>query len=160
LLFQQPQNTDTPVKMKGFELLYQQRFDFITQGLGALLNYTRLDSGESVVVGLARDNYNATVYFERPSFAARLSYNWRADYVECTVNCFATEPLPQYRQEAGYLDLSTSYNFEAFGQKLTVSLEGLNLTDEVEYAYFGHTNRAAVFNQPGRTFLLGIRGTF
>jgi outer membrane receptor protein involved in Fe transport len=51
-------------------------------------------------------------------------------------------------------------NFETFGQKLTLSFEVLNLTDEEEYSFAGYENRAYVYNAPGRTFLLGLRGQF
>jgi outer membrane receptor protein involved in Fe transport len=51
-------------------------------------------------------------------------------------------------------------NFETFGQKFTVSLEVLNLLDEEEYSFLGYENRANVFNAPGRTVLLGLRGQF
>ena len=67
-------------------MLYQQRLDFLLNGLGINFNYTLLDSADRVVTGLAEDNYNAIVYYETPRFATRLSYNYRGDYIECTVN--------------------------------------------------------------------------
>ena len=80
--------------------------------------------------------------------------------MECTLNCNSTSPLPVYRAEAGYLDFNSSVNFETFGQKLTLSFEVLNLADEEEYSFNGFENRAYVYNAPGRTFLLGLRGQF
>lgn len=62
LLFNQPQNIAGITKIKGAELFYQQRLDFLLNGLGVNLNYTNLDSGDRVVLGLAENNYNATVY--------------------------------------------------------------------------------------------------
>jgi len=84
----------------------------------------------------------------------------RGDYIECTLNCGSTSPEAQSRKEAGYLDLNSSVNFETFGQKLTLSLEVLNLTDEEEFSFLGYENRANVYNAPGRTFILGLRGQF
>jgi TonB-dependent receptor len=160
LLFNQAQNIPGLTKIKGFELLYQQRLDFLLNGLGVNFNYTLLDSGDRVVTGLAEDNYNAILYYETSRFATRLSYNFRGDYIECTVNCGSTSPEAQSRREAGYLDFNSSVNFETFGQKLTLSLEVLNLTDEEEYSFLGYENRANILNAPGRTFLLGLRGQF
>ena len=160
LLFNQAQNIPGITKIKGAELFYQQRLDFLLNGLGVNLNYTNLDSGDRVVLGLAEDNYNATVYYETPRFATRLSYNFRGDYIECTLNCNSTSPEAVSRAEAGYLDFNSSINFETWGQKFTLSLEVLNLTDEEEYSFAGYENRAYVFNAPGRTFILGIRGAF
>jgi iron complex outermembrane recepter protein len=160
LLFNQAQNIPGMTKIKGIELFYQQRLDFLLNGLGVNFNYTNLDSGERVVLGLAEDNYNAIVYYETPRFATRLSYNFRGDYVECTLNCNSTSPEAVFRAEAGYLDFNSSVNFETFGQKLTLSFEVLNLADEEEYSFAGYENRAYVYNAPGRTFLLGLRGQF
>jgi iron complex outermembrane recepter protein len=160
LLFRTPINIDSTTYLKGIELLYQQRLDMLLQGLGATLNFTRLDSGNEVVVGLADYNYNAVVYYEQERFAVRLSYNFRDNYVECTVNCGSTSPEVGYRKEAGYLDLSSSVNFDAFGQQLTLSFEALNLTDEEEYSFYGYDNRTNTLNRPGRQYILGIRGQF
>lgn len=160
LLFNQARNIPGITKIKGAEIFYQQRLDFLLNGLGVNINYTNLDSGERVVLGLAEDNYNAVVYYETGRFATRLSYNYRGDYVECTINCGSTSPQSQFRREAGYLDFNSSVNFETWGQKFTVSFEVLNLTDEEEYSFLGYENRANVYNAPGRTFLLGLRGQF
>ena len=160
LLFNQAQNIPGLTKIQGLELFYQQRLDFLLNGLGVNFNFTKLDSGDRVVTGLAENNYNAIVYYETNRFATRLSYNYRGDYIECTVNCGSTSPEAQSRAEAGYLDFNSSVNFETMGQKLTLSLEVLNLTDEEEYSFLGYENRANILNAPGRTILLGLRGQF
>ncbi|MET0536004.1 MAG: TonB-dependent receptor, partial [Steroidobacter sp.] len=160
LLFNTPVNIEATTYLKGLELLYQQRLDFLLEGLGASINFTRLDSGSQTILGLAETNYNAITYYETDRFAVRLSYNYRDDYVECELNCGSTSPETGFRREAGYLDLSTSVNFEALGQDLTISLEALNLTDEEEYAFYGYENRVNTLNKPGRQYILGIRGQF
>src|SRR5690606_35324605 len=160
LLFNTPVNIDTTTYLKGVELLYQQRLDAILDGLGASVNFTRLDSGDEVIVGLADYNYNAVVYYEQDPFAVRLSHNFRDNYVECSQNCGSTSPEVGYRKEAGYLDLSSSFNFTAFDQSLTLSFEALNLTDEEEYSFYGYENRANTLNRPGRQYIIGIRGQF
>lgn len=160
LLFNTPVNIDAVTYLRGAEFLYQQNLDMLLEGMGISLNYTMLDSGEATITGLAEDNYNAVVYYETDRYAVRFSYNFRADYVECTVNCGSTSPEVQYRNEAGYLDFSSSYNFETWGKELTLSFEILNWLDEEEYSYNGYEDRAAVLNRPGRTFMLGIRGQF
>jgi iron complex outermembrane receptor protein len=153
-------NIEATTYLKGVELLYQQRLDSLLQGSGVTLNYTRLDSGSQVVLGLAKNNINAVAYYETDRFATRLSYNYRADYVECERNCGSTSPQTGYRLEAGYLDFNSSVNFTALGQDLTLSLEVLNLLNEEEYSYYGYENRANTLNKPGRQFILGIRGQF
>jgi TonB-dependent receptor len=167
--FAVPHNREDVTYLKGIELLYQQRLDMILHGLGATINYTRLKSNvgldaqglPKVIEGMAKNNYNATVYYEPGTFALRLSYNYRGDYVECRVNCFGvTAPETQYRKAAGYLDLSSSLNFGMLGHQMTLSFEALNLTDEEEYSYFEYQNRTSIYNHPGRQYILGIRGQF
>ncbi len=160
VLFNTPINIDATTYLKGAELLYQQRLDMLLQGSGITVNYTRLDPGSQTILGLAENNYNIVGYYEQERFAVRLSYNYRDDYVECTVNCGSTSPEVGYRREAGYLDLSSSVNFAAFGQDLTLSFEALNLTDEEEYSFYGYENRANTLNRPGRQYILGLRGSF
>jgi iron complex outermembrane receptor protein len=160
LLFNTPVNIAATTYLKGAELLYQQRLDRLLPGLGITLNYTHLDSGSQTILGLAETNYNAVAYYEHERFAVRLSYNYRDDYVECELNCGSTSPETGFRREAGYLDLSSSVNFTALGQELTLSLEALNLTDEEEYSFYGYENRTNTLNKPGRQFILGIRGQF
>jgi iron complex outermembrane receptor protein len=160
LLFNTPVNIAATTYLKGAELLYQQRLDRLLPGLGITLNYTHLDSGSQTILGLAETNYNAVAYYEHERFAVRLSYNYRDDYVECELNCGSTSPETGFRREAGYLDLSSSVNFRALGQELTLSLEALNLTDEEEYSFYGYENRTNTLNKPGRQFILGIRGQF
>jgi TonB-dependent receptor len=160
LLFNTPVNLADTTYLKGIELLYQQRLDMLLQGLGLTINYTRLDSGDAVITGLADYNYNAVAYYENDRFAVRLSYNFRDDYIECERNCGSTSPESSFRRDAGYLDLSSSVNFEALGQELTLSFEALNLTDEEEYSYYGYENRTNTLNRPGRQYILGIRGSF
>jgi iron complex outermembrane recepter protein len=160
VLFNTPVNIEDTTYLKGAELLYQQRLDMLLDGLGLTLNYTRLDSGSQTILGLAENNYNAVAYYEQDRFAVRFSYNYRDDYVECPVNCGSTSPEVGYRRAAGYLDLNSSVSFEAFGQKLTLSFEALNLTDEEEYSFYGYENRTNTLNRPGRQYILGLRGQF
>lgn len=159
--FNEPTNVDSAIYLRGLELLYQQRLDMLLEGMGISLNYTRLDSGDNVIEGLAEANYNATVYYEADRYSLRMSYTARGEYVECPINCYGTvSPQTQYRAETGYLDFSSGLNFNIGDQELTASFEILNALNEEEYSYFGYENRAAVLNRPGRQFMLGLRGQF
>jgi TonB-dependent receptor len=161
--FTSRRNSQDRVQIKGAELLYQQPLDMLLRGFGINANYTRLQSsGDRPVTGLAKNNFNIVTYFERDPYNVRLSYNYRSDYVECSSrnNCQDNQPDSVFREAAGYLDLSTSYGFEALGQKLAVSFEALNILDEEEHSYFGSPERIGALNVPRRQFLLGLRGSF
>jgi len=94
-------------------------------------------------------------YFSKGSvIASNLFYKDISGFIELFTRRAA------FREAAGYLDLSTSYGFEAFSQKLAVSFEALNILDEDEHSYFGSQERLGGLNTPRRQFLLGLRGSF
>ncbi|OON62460.1 TonB-dependent receptor [Massilia sp. KIM] len=78
-----PQNADNGATVNGVELQWQQAFG---NGLGSIVNYTFTDAKTGAlangrklnVVGNSRNQLNASVYYERAGFSARLSYNYRS----------------------------------------------------------------------------------
>jgi iron complex outermembrane recepter protein len=154
--------------LQGFEISYQQPFSFLPgvwSNFGAILNYTGVESeidyqdatGAVVtttdLTGLSKDSYNATLYFDNQTFSARLAAAFRADYlttvpgrnnndVEGTIETFN-------------LDFSSSYNIN---DNFTVTLEALNLTDEVDDQWVDSVgNRLSYYHFQGRQFFLGAR---
>jgi iron complex outermembrane receptor protein len=161
--------------LKGFEINYQQPFKFLPgrwSNLGALLNYTHVDSKieyvlnattgtyvENDLVNLSRNAWNATLYYEDERFSIRTSVAYRDPYL--TTVPATNAPLIQGAEgtnETLNLDLSASY---ALTDRLTVSLEGLNLTDEANNQFIDtDTNRLVVYTHTGRQVFLGARYKF
>jgi iron complex outermembrane receptor protein len=161
--------------LKGFEINYQQPFKFLPghwSNLGALLNYTHVDSKiqyvlnattgtyvENDLVNLSRNAWNATLYYEDERFSIRTSVAYRDPYL--TTVPATNAPLIQDAEgtnETLNLDLSASY---ALTDRLTVSLEGLNLTDEANNQFIDtDTNRLVVYTHTGRQVFLGARYKF
>lgn len=54
-------------------------------------------------------------------------------------------------------DMQASYNIT---DKLKVSVEGINLTDEFNDQYVDASNRLNVYSHTGRQFFVGLRYTF
>jgi TonB-dependent receptor len=162
--------------LKGFELNYQQPFKFLPgkwSNFGVLLNYTFVDSKidyvtsttgatppvENDLVNLSRNAWNATLYYEDGGFSIRSSAAYRDRYL--TGVPAANAPTLQDADgtnETLNVDLSASY---ALNEHLTLSLEALNLTDEVNDQFTDTTSdRMVVYTHTGRQLFVGARYKF
>jgi TonB-dependent receptor len=138
-------------KVKGFELAYQQFFDFLPgplNGLGMQANFTYVDSqapspatsGPVTNVPLellSKYNYNIVGIYEKGPVSARVAYNWRSKYVVTTAGN-GTGSLPVFNKPFGQLDASISYNVT---EKFGITLDGTNLTNTRRATYFGIDSR-------------------
>ncbi|MCI4591865.1 TonB-dependent receptor [Sphingobium sp. BYY-5] len=141
----------TKGKVKGFELAYQQFFDFLPgplKGLGMQANFTYVDSqapspatsGPVTNVPLemlSKYNYNLVGIYELGGLSARVAYNWRSKYVVTTAGN-GTGNLPIFNKPFGQLDASISYNVTP---KFALALDGVNLTNTRRSTYFGIDTR-------------------
>jgi iron complex outermembrane receptor protein len=172
--YNQPVNTDGG-PLAGFEINYQQSFHFLPGWLsnfGMLLNYTYVDSTidyrlsttstttiENDLVGLSNDAYNATLYYENETFSIRASAAYRDRYL--TNVPAANAPTIQDAEgtnETLNVDLSASWNVT---DQLTLSIEGLNLSDEYNDQFIDtRTNRVVVYSHTGRQLFVGGRYKF
>jgi iron complex outermembrane recepter protein len=162
--------------LKGFEVNYQQPFRFLPgawSNFGMLLNYTYVDSKIDYVtsatgatppvtndlVNLSKHAWNGTLYYEAGGFSARTSASYRDRYL--TAVPAANAPTIQDADgtnESLNVDLSTSYEIN---DHLTISLEGLNLTDEANDQFTDtRTNRVVVYTHTGRQVFFGARYKF
>ena len=144
----------------GLELAYQQQFVFLPSwlsGFGFQGNVTFLD-GEfdtkdgrtSEFPGTSSTITNASLYYERYGLSARLSHQWRDDWID-TLNSLGSG---EYRKAYESLDLSVRY---AVTEGLTVYVDANNLTDEVYVAYEGNLSRPSEVEQVGKRWMVGLR---
>ncbi len=164
-------------ELKGVEVNYTQPFTFLPgnwSNLGVQLNYTWVDSqiqyinsaGQAVLkadlTGLSRNSWNATLFYEGKVFSGRVSATNRDDYltqVTGTENGFS---LDGYHGMTGttFIDASIRY---AITDKLELSLEGMNLTNEAsdEWVYSPATGELPLqYTETGRQYMLGVRYKF
>jgi TonB-dependent receptor len=140
-----PVNVDEG-KLKGFELAYQQTYDFLPgflNGLGAQLTYTYVDSqslGNSTLgadqspfadslplAGVSKHTVNAVAFYEKGPIALRAAYNWRSKYLQTPRDViFPFSPI--YGEATGQLDGSI---FVTVNKNLKIGAQGVNLLDEV-----------------------------
>jgi TonB-dependent receptor len=154
--------------LQGFEIAYQQPFSFlpgIWSNFGAILNYTGVESdidylnatgavvATAPLTGLSEDAYNATLYFDNQTFSARVSAAYRSDYLTTIPGRDGNDV--EGTAETLNIDFSASYDFS---DNFSVSLEALNLTDEVQDQWVDSIgDRLSFYHHQGTQFYLGAR---
>ncbi len=166
-----PVNSDGG-ELYGFELNLQQPFTFLPgfwSNFGVLANYTFVDSdieyvtsttpGAPVVnatlLGLSKNAWNGTLYYEDDKFSARVSVAYRDKYLTGV-------PGNDFNSWHGTnattnVDAQVSYNLT---DSVRLSIEGLNLTDEYNDLYVDESNRLNAYTHTGRQYVVGLRYTF
>ncbi len=95
------------------------------------------------LTGLSKDAYNATLYFDNKIFSARVAAAYRSDYLTTVPGRNGNDV--EGTAETMNIDFSSSYNIN---DHFTVSLEALNLTDEVQDQWVGRGGRPPVVLPP------------
>ncbi|WP_068544466.1 TonB-dependent receptor [Thalassotalea crassostreae] len=162
---QQPINADD-ASVEGVELSYQQAFTNLPgfwSGFGTAINYTYNDSetklvnevtGEFMTLpGLSQDTANATIYWEKYGFSARLAYNYRSEYFRQ----FSWSGEAIYVDDFDQLDFTASYRIS---KPLSVSFNARNLTGEKTYEYVGDDSRAYSVTDNGSSYNVTVKYNF
>ena len=149
-----PGNSDKTAKVKGFEIGYQQFYDFLPKpldGFGINANYsyiesngvpqstlsatdpdvaagrvTTVDTGKLPLQGLSKHNANFAAIYEKGPISARLAYNWRSDFL-LTVRDVIVPFAPIMNKATGQLDGSLFYTVNP---KVKIGIQGVNLLNE------------------------------
>jgi TonB-dependent receptor len=128
--------------LRGLELAYQQFYDWLPgvfSGFGLSANATFMD-GEmtnatlgttSDFRGLSKFSYNVALLYEKGPWSGRLAYNWRKNFLD-TPN-FENRGVDLIVADTAQADGSVSYKLN---DKLTLTLEGINLLDTEFKDYF------------------------
>ncbi|NZA25426.1 TonB-dependent receptor [Luteimonas sp. SJ-92] len=164
-------NADATLDIQGWEAIWVQPLDFVFDGLGFMANYTDIDlepTGQEAdelegnLFGIAPRMWNATTYWENDVASVRLSYNWSDGFaVRARGNNEGGINYAQHRVlKRGQLDLSAGYTFSALPSSPQVTLNVINLTNKQQRSVLEYDNVTYDYYEPGRTILLGIRGTF
>jgi len=139
-------------EIKGFEVAATQPF---AGGFGVQTNYTyadaKADNGDPLPQA-SQDQFNLTGFFENEILSARLAYTYRSDFF---VTFDRTTPLNQESLES--LDASISYSVT---DNVTLSFDGLNLTNEEIVQFGGDRFRPRAIYDNGRIYFFGVRVAF
>jgi TonB-dependent receptor len=132
--------------LKGFELGYQQTYDFLPgllSGLGFAATYTYIDGGDfgnsdlanntgiftanQPLAGISEHTVNATLFYEKGPLSARAAYNWRSEFlITPRDDIFPYSPI--WMEGTGQLDASIFFDVTDY---LKIGVQGVNLLDEV-----------------------------
>jgi TonB-dependent receptor len=155
VLVTQPENASGTGTIRGFEIAYQQVFDFLPgwmDGFGVQANYTYIDS-EGVsqstlsstdpdvaagrvanidasllpLQGLSEHNFNLVGFYEKGPLELRLAYNWRSEFL-LTVRDVIVPFAPIMNEDTGQLDGSIFYRVT---DNFRIGVQGVNLTNEI-----------------------------
>jgi TonB-dependent receptor len=166
-------NAEGKLTVNGLEFNWVQPLDFgsaALEGLGFTANFTMIDQkGEgaapAVATGVAPETYNATLYYENHGVSVRGSVT-HAQGSQLTgpggQNGITAAEL--FSDDYTQFDFSSSFNLgEMFGSKDWIpqlTLDVINVTNEKQRSYFQFNNATFTQYDPGRTVILGLRGSF
>ncbi|PHR93006.1 MAG: TonB-dependent receptor [Robiginitomaculum sp.] len=149
----------------GFEIAIQHFFG--DSGFGVAGSYTNvngdveIDNGadpsvdQFALLGLS-DTYNITGIYEKNGLSARVSYNWRDEFLAQT-NRGGGNRNPVYNEAFGQLDFNISYDVT---ERISVSFEGINLTQEGTRTYGRDVSNVWFAQELDARYLLGARYKF
>lgn len=155
--------------LRGVEVNYQHQLRFLPGFLsntGVLINYTRVDADIDYIlnattgatttqplVGMSKNQVNATLYYEDKRFSIRGSANYRSDFVRAVPSIVTLSDI-DLGGATTYVDFSASY---ALTDRFKISLEGTNLTDEHQQLFVDSVRRDTLYDSHfGRTFTFGV----
>ena len=146
-------NSDESASVTGFEIAYQQFYDFlpgVLGGLGLQASYTFIDSegvanqldpsipsddpptarfdiDSGVFPRISRHNVNLIGLYEQGPVQARLAYNWRSTF-QLTPRDVIFPFNSIYQPSTGQLDASIFYDLT---DNVKIGIQGVNLLDDV-----------------------------
>lgn len=145
-----PHNADNGATVHGLELQWQQAFG---NGFGTVVNYTLTDAktgalagGQKLnVVGNARNQLNASGYYEKNGYSARLSYNYRSKSYG-GLNEGGQDVTSAYGQWdlTGNWDISPRVSLYASGVNLTNEVIRINTTDGLPVGVYENGPRYSI----------------
>ncbi len=150
----------------GVEFNLQHQFDFLPGALGGFGvqgNLTLLDGEfdapdgmggveKLTFPGLSDTIVNASVFYEKYGISARVSYQWRSEYLDTIGGLGIGDG--EFRGAYENLDVTLRY---AINENFTVFADLANLTDEIYTAYDGSPEYPVEVEQIGSRYMFGIR---
>ena len=172
-------------KIRGFEVAYQQTFDFLPHpfdGFGVNATYTYIKSsglpnsylnggaaantspigvaGNLPLEQLSKHSVNLTLFYEKGPVSLRAAYNWRSRFLLTAADViFPYDPI--FNEATGQLDASAFYSVTP---NLKIGVQGVNLTNEItkttqQFTLTGLSGPRSYFMND-RRFSFIVRGTF
>jgi TonB-dependent receptor len=185
IILRGPANYDGHGKIKGFEVAYQQTYDFLPgllSGLGMSANYTYIDSsglpnsflngggiantspvppGKLPLEQLSKHNFNIAAFYEKGPVSIRAAYNWRSKFL-LTASDVIIPYFSIFNASTGQLDGSI---FFSVTPQIKIGVQGVNLLNEVTKTLQAYTGDPAAlaprsYFMNDRRYSFIVRGSF
>ena len=160
----------------GLEFAVSVPFDMFSEaldGFGAIVSYAYTDSDIEIVgrigdvakdniplPGLSEDVWNATLYYEKYGFGARIATRYRSEYIGEVTN-FANDRALRFVDSDMITDAQLSYAFSGnMFEGLQILFQVNNLTNEPYIAYSENKQRLLDYQEYGTQYLLGLNYRF
>ncbi|MET1754451.1 TonB-dependent receptor [Novosphingobium sp. RD2P27] len=150
-------------KLYGVEFNLLKQFDFLPgalSGFGFQGNLTLLEGSFDTPTqqniafqGMSDTVANASLFYEKYGVSARVSYQWRSDWLDTLGGLGSGE----YRKGYENVDVSLRY---ALTEQFTLFADLANLTNEKYIAYDGTMARPTEVEQVGSRYLFGVRFSY
>jgi iron complex outermembrane receptor protein len=148
-------------------------FSDALDGFGAIVSYSYTDSDIKIqgnissvannsipLPGLSEDVWNATLYYEKYGFGARIATRYRSEYIGEVTN-FANDRALRYVDSDMITDLQLSYLFSGGAMDgVQLLFQVNNLTNEPYVAYSQDKERLLDYQEYGTQYLLGVNYRF
>lgn len=167
-------NASGTLDVNGMEFQWVQPLDFILdpliglKGLGFNANATIVDqkgsgAAPATALGVAKYTYNITGYYEHGGISLRLTQSFQKG---AQVSGLGQNGIPAaafYTKDYHQLDFGSTFDLEKItGMRHApqITFDVVNITNESLGNYFQFPNATQQLDRPGRTFMIGLRGTF
>lgn len=156
--FSMPINVAGTKSLTGVELAAQSQFSFLPapfDNLGAVANYTYVDTDEALT-GISKTSYNVTLYYETANWGLRGSLSHRTRWYTGRSNDPMSAGTRGF-EGSTYVDAAAFYNIT---EKLQISLDAVNLTNQKDTQFWGQNRYLYNQNQSGTTYMMGLSYKF
>ncbi|MHC1547881.1 TonB-dependent receptor [Phyllobacterium sp. K27] len=153
--------------IRGVEFGGQYLFDWLpgaASGLGITGNYTYVESEarrdltladyDCGYNGLSPHSANGSIFYEKLGLSARVSYNWRSDYLR---SCRSEQSRPRNRSSYGQLDVSLSFDI---ARDVQIYAQGINITNAHIKEWSAIEDRFLLMQSTGSRYNFGVRITY
>ncbi|MET0756340.1 MAG: TonB-dependent receptor [Pseudoxanthomonas sp.] len=143
---------NAPASAKGIELSWEQP---LGDHFGFNTNYTYTDAEEkdgTPLVGASRNTFNVVGYFENDRLNARVAYNYRSHFYS------GLDRRSAFNQDDTQ-SVSASVGW-TFNEMVSLSLDGMNLTNEKLKYYADNKDQPRGIYNNGRQYYLNLRFKF
>jgi iron complex outermembrane recepter protein len=153
--------------IRGIEIGGQYAFDWLpgfASGFGVTGNYTYVDSRvqrdqtladyDCGYNGLSPHSANGSVFYEKYGISARVSYNWRSEYLRA---CRSSQGRPRNRSSYGQLDFNLGYDVTP---NVQLYVQGVNVTKQRVDEWSAIEDRFLLLQDTGARYNFGVRAKF